>query len=149
METRGDAKGSEEKSTYSVIAYPGPSLPAQYRNLVLSKWLRTLRHGNEYFKLIESNAYYQTYDRFIKTLLQRPGTMVRIAALSDDLDVVLGFSMIEGDTLHYVYVQHEQRNKGIAKSLVPTPISTITHLTKAGASIWNSKLKHADFNPFR
>lgn len=143
------ASDAVKESTYSVISYPASQMPEQYLNLVRSKWMRTLRHGNEYFKLADSDTYYGAYQRFIHILLNRPNSILRLAVLSDDHDVVLGWSLIEVDVLHYVYVQHEHRNQGIGKSLVPVPIHTITHLTKAGMSAWHNKLPHAKFNPFQ
>lgn len=148
LETRADGIKEEPKAFYSIILFPGSHLPDQYKNMVYSKWMRSLKYGNEYFKLIESDRYYEAYQKYINHLLNRPLAIIRLAVLSDDKDVVLGWSLIENDVLHYVHVQHEQRNKGIAKTLVPGKINSITHLTKAGMAIWNSKLPHATFNPF-
>lgn len=135
-------------STYSVISFPASQLPDGYQAFVRSKWKRTLRHGNDYFKLTDSDAFFTNYERFLNYLFGKPGSIIRLAVLSDDPDVVLGFSLIEGHTLHYVYVQHEQRNRGIGRSLVPVRIDKITHLTKAGLNIWHNKLSHALFDPF-
>lgn len=145
LETRGDGIAP---STYSVISFPASKLPLSYQNFVKSKWKRTLRHGNDYFKLTDSDAFFENYERFINHLFARPNSVIRLAVLTDDPDVALGFSFIEGDILHYVYVQHEQRNRGVGRSLVPVKISIITHLTKSGLSIWHNKLRHAVFNPF-
>jgi len=135
------------QASYSIIAYETSKLPENYRNFILSKWKRTLRHGNDYFKLIDSDAYYKSYGQYIESLLARPG-FIRLAVLSDDHDVALGFSLIQNGVLHYVYVQSEYRNKGISKYLIPVSIHTITHLTKAGIALWNHSYKHAKFNPF-
>ncbi len=140
--------GTNGESTYSIIAFPGHSLPQQYQNMVLAKWMRSLKYGNEYFKLANPDSYFNAYSKYIRALLGRPNSVIRIAVLSDDHDVALGWSLIEGDILHYVHVQHEQRNKGIGKSLVPVKINTLTHLTKSGMSIWHSKLPNAKFDPF-
>lgn len=145
LETRGNAV---EESTYSVIAFPASLVPAQYLNFIKAKWKRSLKYGNEYFKLAESDAYFEAYEVYISALLARPKSVIRLAVLSDDKDVCLGWSLIEGGVLHYVFVQHEHRNQGIGKSLVPTPIHTITHLTKSGMNAWHNKLPEAKFNPF-
>lgn len=116
--------------------------------MIFSKWLRSLKYGNDYFKLIHSDVYFEVYQKYIHALLTRPNAVVRIAVLSDDRDVALGWSLIEKGTLHYVHVSREQRNKGIGTSLVPGKISAISHLTKAGMSIWHNKLPQAVFNPF-
>ncbi len=139
---------AEQESTYSVVLYPASKLPEQYLNLVRSQWMRNQKHGNEYFKLADPDSFYGAYQQVIHRFMNRPNAVIRLAVLSDDKDVVLGWSLIEVDVLHYVFVKHEHRNQGIGKSLVPVPIHTITHLTKAGLSAWSSKLKAAKFNPF-
>jgi hypothetical protein len=135
-------------STYSVIFFPGSALPENYLNFVRSKWMRSLRRGNDYFELTDSDSYYKSYQRYIASLLSRRDAIIRLAVLTDEPDVALGFSLVEGNILHYVYVQREQREKGIARSLVPVKITTITHLTRAGMRIWNNKLSHCIFDPF-
>lgn len=149
MGSSGHDVEAGKETTYSIISFPGKSLPASYTNVVLVKWMRSLKYGNEFFKLINSDDYYASYQKYIQLLLNRSDSVVRLAVLSDDNDVVLGWSLIEGDILHYVHVQAEQRNKGIGKMLVPIRINIITHLTKTGMNIWNKKLSHAIFNPFK
>ncbi len=135
-------------SSYAVVAIPGPSLPADYAGFVFSKWLRTLRHGNELFKIIDARNYYNAYHKLISTILARPETVVRLALLSDDRDVALGFSVCRDNVLDYVYVHKDQRRNGIGTSLVPRTIDTITHVTNTGLSIWGSKYGHVKLKPF-
>lgn len=138
----------EEKASYKIVPHLGYELPRQYQNMVYSKWLRSLRYGNDYFKLIDSAVYYDAYHRYIKTVLHRTNSIVRLAVLSDDMDVVLGFSISEKQILHYCHVHKDNRKQGIARSLVPFKVKAITHITKTGLSIWSSKLPTAIFNPF-
>lgn len=144
----GPDESQEVNNTYTVIAYPAQGVPDSYRAMIFSKWLRSLRFGNDYFKLIDSTTYYAKYHIYLEELLRRPMAVARFAVLSDDHDVVLGFSLTEAEGLHYVHVHKDHRNKGIGTALVPKNIYTISHLTKIGLSIWNSKLPHAKFNPF-
>lgn len=147
LETKADDK-QEIASSYSVISYPGTSLPDTYQNLIFSKWLRSLRYGNDYYKLIDQDAYFIAYHAYISKLLAQPDAIVRLAVLTDDPDVVLGFSVTRGTTLDYVHVHKDFRKQGIGTTLVPKDIHSITHLTKIGMAIWNAKLAHAKFNPF-
>ena|ERR1035437_9602134 len=136
-------------STYDIISYPGPNLPDTYRNLVFSKWLRSLRYGNDYFKIIDSAAYFSAYNKFISLILSKPNTTVRLAVLTDDHDVVLGFSVARDNTLDYIHVHKDMRKQGIATSLYPKTIDTITHLTTVGMAIWTAKIPNVLFNPFK
>ncbi len=79
----------------------------------------------------------------------RPNTLVRVAVLSDDPDVALGFSVSEGHVLHYVHTQKDVFRQGIARSLVPFEVKVLTHLTKTGMMLWSTKLPEAIFNPFQ
>lgn len=135
-------------SSYRVITYPGPELPGTYRPMILSKWLRSLRFGNDMYRLIDTDAYYRVYHALIEKILAQPETTVMIAALSEDPDVVIGFSVSRGTILDYVHVPREQRQQKIGTSLVPEGIDTITHLTKTALSIWGSKYGSWKFNPF-
>jgi GNAT superfamily N-acetyltransferase len=116
--------------------------------MIFSKWLRSLRYGNDYFRLIDPDEYWKAYNAYIKSILMRGDTMVRIASLTEDADVALGFSVVRGAVLDYVHVHKDFRKKGIGRILVPKNIKVITHLTKTGLSIWGSKYPKWKFNPF-
>ncbi len=135
-------------SSYKIVSYHGNRVPEAYQNLIFSKWLRSLRYGNDYYKLIEVGAYYRTYHHYLALVLQNPSAVVNLAVLSDDPDVVLGFSVSRGNILDYVHVQKDMRKLGIGTKLVPKEIDTVTHLTKTGLTIWGSKYKTWNFNPF-
>lgn len=133
------------EASYSVILFPGKDLPTQYEALVFSKWKRSLKYSNDYFKLIDDQSYYTHYHRYLEMIIAK--AMIRLAVLSDDFDIVLGFSCVRDNVLDYVHVHKDYRRIGIGKSLVPNNIDTITHLTKIGLSIW-AKQKDVVFDPF-
>ena len=143
------ANEPKEKDSYGIITYSGSSLPERYEPLVFSRFLRGLRFGNALFRLMDATPYFTNYHRYLQSILERPNTKVRIAALSDDLDNVLGYSIVEGETLHWVHVHKYNRKAGIAKELVGHNIKTISNLTKDGFIIWNKKYKRKwAYNPF-
>lgn len=156
-----DIETNESKisDAYKIISFEGKKLPTQYHNLILSKFLRSLRYGNEYFNLIDKDNYFPIYSKYFQTILDRPDSVIKLAILSDDDDVVLGWSMMENKKLHYVYVNKDNRKIGIAKTLTKKPFEIITHLTAIGLSIWSSKFHNKTgpnplnkpiviFNPF-
>lgn len=138
----------EVATTYSVKAFLGRGLPDNYRNFILARWLRSFRFGNNYIKLIDSGSYYKAYSAYIKSLLESPLVAIRLAVISDEPDVALGFSVISGQTLHYVYVGKDYRHNGIGLRLVPIKVMEFTHLTNKGMALWNRKAPKAIFNPF-
>ncbi len=135
--------------TYSVISYRSQDLPEQYTAMVFSKWLRSLRFGNDWFKDIGSDAYYKHYHNYLGRLLSSPDSIIRLAVLSDNHDIALGFSVNRKEVLDYVHVHKDYRGKGIAKKLMPAGISTISHTTHMAKQIMshNDKYKFI-FNPF-
>lgn len=135
-------------STYTITSYPAIYVPLEYKNLIFSKWMRSLRYGNDYYKLIEPGAFFKTYQQLINNILARRDAFVIVAALTDDPDVVLGFSVSHGPVLDYVHVHKDHRRHGIGRRLVPEAVTTISHLTRLGASIWGSHYGHLIFNPF-
>jgi GNAT superfamily N-acetyltransferase len=130
----------EAGSSYIITTYAGPLLPLAYRNMIFSKWLKSLRHGNEQLKLIDAKSYYAYHHLLIDDLLARPTTQVRIASAEDDKDVALGFSVARpGAIVDYVYVNRDLRRNGIGKALVPYDVATYTHLTKTALLILKKK----------
>lgn len=120
---------------------------ASDKNFIFATWLRGLRYGNDWFALIEPTAYYASYNNFIHGLLTKPGTVVKVACLLDDPDVVLGYAVYEGPVLHWVFVKKAWRGIGLAKSLVPNNTKVVSHLTVLGRNILK-KHPQVQFNPF-
>lgn len=117
------------------------------KNFVKATWLKGLRYGNDWFKLIDSDAYYSTYSPLIDALLNHKDVKVEIACLKEARDVILGYSVYQGNKLHWVLVKDRWRGIGIARRMVPKTIDTVTHLTKIGVSIFKNH-KGFKFNPF-
>lgn len=116
------------------------------KGLIYSTWLKGLRFGNEWFGAIEQDAYFSAYHRVIESILAAPSTVVTVACLVEDPDVVLGYSVCSGDRIHWTFVKRAWRRIGIAKSLTSSNATTVTHLTDVGKSIATSH--KLIFNPF-
>lgn len=136
------------QSLVEIHVHEGRFLPKQYIGLVKIRWIRSYRRNNSFMELVDPIAYDFFYKPYVEGILHRPKTTVRLAVLGDDNDVTLGFSVTEGNILHYVEVKKDYRKQGLATSLVPDGIEWITHLTKTGMRIWSVKLPKAKFNPF-
>lgn len=123
--------------------------PANERDVpfIFSCWLRGLRYGNELFELIDAEVYYEVYHQVIQNIITSPGTNVSVACLKEDPEVILGFSVSSGSTLHWTHVKKPWRNIGIAKALAPAHLTTVSHLTKVGVGILKNH-PTVRFNPF-
>lgn len=117
------------------------------RNFILSTWLKGLRYGNDWFEAIPSDIYFSFYHNVIETLLNRPSITIKVACLKEDNEVILAYAVYEGSRLDWVFCKKAFRSIGIAKSLVPIEVSTVSHLTALGKSILR-KRPNVHFNPF-
>ncbi len=116
------------------------------RNLIISTFLLGLYYGDSWFSEIEKKTFMEHYNKVINYLIDSPKTSIKVACLKEDANTVLGYAMMSGPNLHWVFVKKNWRGIGIAKDLVPSSITTVTHLTKTGLSI--IKKKALAFNPF-
>jgi hypothetical protein len=116
---------------------------------VFSTFLRGLFYGDPRMKETPKQAFMEQYHRVLEHILSLPTVQVKVAALSDDPSVILGYAIIggEGAVLHWVFCKSAFRKIGIAKNLVPSTITTFTHKTPLGESIIR-KHKGVSYNPF-
>lgn len=65
----------------------------------------------------ESDQFYSDASEMISNILKRPNTHVKIACLADDHDMLLGWSVMQGQHLEFVYVKWDYRRCGIGAML--------------------------------
>jgi len=120
-------------------------------SFVLSTFLRGLYHGDSWFSKIPKDIFMDNYHIIAERLVRSPNVTIKIACLPDDPDVILGYSILSADysAMHWVYVKKIWRGKGIGRSLTPTRLEAVTHLSSLGESLLKAKLKDTVFNPFK
>jgi hypothetical protein len=111
--------------------------------LIYSTWLLGLYHGCDWFNRIDKKAFFDNYKKLIEKRVV--DSDIKVAVLSDDPDVILGYVCYRNNVLDWIFVKKAWRKMGIAKMIMPTNIDTVTHLTKVGRSL---KPKNWVFNPF-
>lgn len=122
------------------------SFKIEDRNFILATWLRGLRFGNDWYEAIPSDLYYEVYHQIVDAILLDPSVDIKVACLKDDEDVILGYSVYSGSRVDWVFVKQAWRKIGIAKSLLPPSIKTISHLTKC-ANTWLKNHTDVEFHP--
>lgn len=149
MELERAQHKKEAMSEYSILSYPAKDTPKTYLPLIYSSWLYSLRCGNPSYAKLDKNEYFTKYHLFIENLMDKPDSVVRLAVLSDDHDVVLGWSVSREDVLDYVRVQKDYRRMGIAKKLMPPKLTAFSHVTITALKIWQRtpKYRYLEFNP--
>jgi hypothetical protein len=115
---------------------------------VMSTFLRGLYYGESWFSEIPKSIFMNNYKHVAEKIVEK--SIITIACLPDDPDVILGYSILSQDlqVIHWVYVKSIWRRKGIAKNICPKHPTTVTHLTQLGKTLMKEKLKTATFNPF-
>lgn len=119
------------------------------KNFIFASWLRGLYYGDSWYSQVPKKIFMDHYHPFVEALLAAPSTKISIACLKEDPDVILGYAVLNKDEtkLHWVFVKSSWRSIGIARSLVPKSIKTVTNLTKVGLSIIKNR-NGVEFNPF-
>lgn len=122
------------------------------KNFIYASWLRGLFYGDTWFRDIDKDRFMRGYHKVLDSIMSRPGTVVSVACLDDDEDVILGYAVsrkVSTDhVLDWVFVKTAWRKIGIARSLVPSGITVVTHLTKTGKSALSKFPKSPIFDPF-
>lgn len=99
-----------------------------FSTIMPSVWL-----GNPFFKKIKRNIFLPHYRVVIDSIIENPKTQILIAAFNEDDSLILGYSIFQDDTLHYVYVKGAYRNRKIATLLLENfKFNKVTHYTNQG-----------------
>jgi len=120
-----------------------PATEADYP-LIYATWLKATYYGNNWFKQIKEEIFFNNYKKIIAHRLAN--NVVTVCCSEKDPDVVFGYSVSGPGVLHWVYVKKAWRRAGIAKNLIPQDCKEITSITKMGKLCNKGRL---DFNPFK
>lgn len=90
------------------------------RNFIFKSVLHHYRNGSPHTQHISDQVFFDNHSYLVSKVMKIPGNVIKMAALSDDPDVVFGFAWgnVQPETLHYVYVKRAFRRMGIAACLV-------------------------------
>lgn len=114
------------------------------RNFIYGSWLHGLYFGHDWIKEIQADIFFKEYQKIVEKIMDR--ATIKVATLPDAEDVALGYVVYQGVVLHWIFVKDAWRKMGIARSLYPKEITTVTHLNKTGRTL--RIRKNLIFNPF-
>lgn len=119
------------------------------KNFVLSTFLLGLYYGGTAYSEMNKDIFMLEYHKLAEKLLSSEDSLLRVACLKEDHNVILGYALLDkdGNTLHFVFVKKPWRKIGIMKSLIPQQVLFCTHLTDVGVSLIK-KSPYVSFNPF-
>ncbi len=110
-------------------------------SLIFSSWLKSHRDSPT-VSGVSNTVYYARFHDLIEAILSAPDTQVTVACSPTDPEQIFGYSVRQGDVLHWVYVKHAFRKYGLGKVLADT---FKIHTTRARES---SVTKDSCFDPF-
>ena len=120
---------------------------ADDRNFILATFLRGLYYGGFFYSEMEKSTFMKNYHPIAEKLI----TISKITVACDKTapDVIYSYIMINPSetAVHFTFTKAAWRKIGLAKSLVPLSIETVSHLTKQGLSILR-KYPTLKFDPF-
>jgi hypothetical protein len=124
---------------------------------IMATFLRGLYYGfkdkqnqsDSWFGLIPKNIFMANYKNVIENLIASPKTLVLVACLKSDPDFIVGYSVVSSDfsTVHWVHVKNTERRSGVARMLLPSNPTAVSHLSRLGLDLL-PKLNSPIFNPF-
>ncbi len=113
-----------------------PKGPKGDEGFIYGTWRNALWFDNENRKEGESDRFFRAATQSIRRILESPETRVRIACLDDSDILIVGYSVITGNLLHFIYVKPDYRNKRIGSLLVPQSVERVSPImTKVGRAI--------------
>lgn len=115
------------------------------KNFIISTILRGLYYGDTWFSLIPKDTFMKHYHSIAERIISNSN--IKVACLKDEPTAIIGYSISTPEVIHFVYVKKSWRGIGVAKSLLPDNVTTVTHLTKSGLAI--TKKNNWTFNPFK
>jgi GNAT superfamily N-acetyltransferase len=84
---------------------------------IVDTWRQGLA-AESYLCRFDRDVYFRLMARHIKALSAEPGAHVRVACDPTDEDTIVGYAVLTGDELHYVYVRQTLWKQGIARLLL-------------------------------
>lgn len=131
--------------TESIVIRP---FREQDKNFILASWLRGLYYGGSWFSEIPKDVFMAYYHEHLERILKLSNTEIKIACLSSDNDVIIGYALFAKaqNALHWIHVKKNFRGIGVSKQLIPEDVRTATHANRVGLLLL--KTRGWSFNPF-
>lgn len=141
MDNKGPEKHNVQSDEVKIIVRRGCMNDL---NFIYATWLNGYYFGSKDIQAIHKPTFMLEYHKVIENILSKPSTQVAVAALKDDEDVIIGYSVFEEPVLHWVFVKDGWRKMGVGKTLTNLPFKICTHQTYKGQKVWPKLI----FDPF-
>lgn len=116
---------------------------------IYSTWERSYRYDSYLGKNCKNSIFFPYYARVIDWILSQSDTQVLLAVLPDEPNVILGYAVLQPNTLHYAFTKEAFQRMGIAKSIIGH-FGQVQYFTHKTQSVVPCLARHPEltFNPF-
>jgi hypothetical protein len=104
---------SEAQDIATVVIRPASSSDEAF---IMATWLRSFRHGSMFARRLTNDVFFTNHHPIVTDILARSDTLV--AHLEADPDVIIGYLVTEGQTLHFAYVKKLFRRMRVLTQLL-------------------------------
>ena len=104
---------------------------------IYTSWIRSIWGAEKRLSEFPSPDFYQQNARRIKAIMK--DSIIKVAHFVDSPVLIIGYSVMHGEHLHFVYVKIDYRNSGIGKLLTSGFKTVSTPETKIGKAIVRDK----------
>lgn len=117
-------------------------------NFIFSSWKRSLYYTKPY-RYIDPSTYHRCHGQLIERILNSPNVQIKVACLEDDPNIIVGYSVFQPKTLHWIYVKEDWRRQRIADKLYPQGVQFCSHMTATFHIIRSANPRYwVVFNPY-
>jgi GNAT superfamily N-acetyltransferase len=101
---------------------------------IYGTWAKGAYFGAQLKTTTPKRKWFEDYHYYIADQLEK--SRVLVACLSNHPDTIIGYAVINFETLEWIYVKEMFRKQGIAKLLIQNnPIKYVNNLTRVGRAI--------------
>lgn len=111
--------------------------PEEDSKLIYSTWRNSVWFDSHTDNELDP-AFYRWKTKEIKKILSLPGIEIKIACSKDNPDHIIGYAILNINTIEFVYIKLDYRKEGIAKLLTKDFVDIAKPTTKIGVAIARS-----------
>lgn len=117
------------------------------QNFIFATWLRSYKHSSQFARRVPDRLFYKFHQAAIARILGR-GAETLVCTPPGEPELILGYSVREGVTLHFVYVKKPFRRRGIGLALLRPAPELFTHWTNDWDVLKEKACPDAQYNPY-
>lgn len=121
----------------NVIVVLRDFIPEEDSRLIFSTWRNNVWFDTHTDDQIDP-IFFRKKTKEIKEILTHPSTIVKIACDKNKADQIIGYAVMNDNSIEFVYIKFDYRKEGVATLLTKGFLTVANPSTKIGAAIIKS-----------